>query len=194
MTTQQVYSLRLCGIGGQGIVSLSSAVARAAVKQGLSVSVIDRPRSAMRLGPITCDVRFGKPDCAAFIPMGTADAVLALEPLDGVLNAARLIKKRGTLLLSSTESPTIDELVSGERDKRREDWIELVKKHGALVVSVNASAEAEQATGNAINANFFLIGVLCQAEKRFPVLPETLLGELKGGMLAAFEAGLAYSL
>ncbi len=193
MAILQSYNLRLCGIGGQGVVSLSSAIARAAAKQGVQISVIDRPRSAMRLGPITCDLRFGAPDYAAFIPAGNADAVLALEPLDGALNAARLLKKSGTLLLNAAETPAIDELVSGERDKRREEWVTLVLRRGAAVLRVDASAEAERVTGSAVNANFFLLGVLCRAEKRFPMLPESLLGELKGGALAAFEAGLAYA-
>ena len=190
MAREQEYALRLAGIGGQGVVSLSSAIARAAARQGLAVSVIDRPRSAMRLGPITCDLRFGAAGRAAFIPSGNADAVLALEPLDGALNAARLLKKDGLVLLNAAATLSIDELVGGERDARRDEWIALVESRGAKVVRVNAPALAKKAGGSAVDANFFLLGVLCQLEKRFPVSAESLRAELSGGAKTAFEAGL----
>lgn len=191
MASEQAYSLRIAGIGGQGVVSVSSVIAHAAVKQGLSVSVIDRPRSAMRLGPITCDLRFGAPGVAPFIPAGSADAVLALEPLDGAMNAARLLKKSGTVLVNTAETRAIGELVSGERDGRREEWIALVEARGANVVRVNASVLAQKATGGVVNANYFLLGVLCKTAQGFPVLPQNIRGELAGGALIAFEAGLA---
>lgn len=190
MTIQQSYNLRLCGIGGQGVVSLSSVIARAAARQGLTVSVIDRPRSAMRLGPITCDLRFGAAGRAAFIPAGNADAVLALEPLDGALNAARLLKRDGLVVLNAAETLSIDELVAGERDARRDEWIALVESRGAKVVRADAPALAKKAGGSAVDANFFLLGLFCRLEKRFPVSVESFRAELSGDAKMAFEAGL----
>ena len=50
------FYLRIAGIGGQGSVHLAKTLAQAAVACGTTVSMFERPRSAMRLGPITCDL------------------------------------------------------------------------------------------------------------------------------------------
>lgn len=190
----QRFHLRIAGIGGQGVVSVSSIIARAAEKQGVAVSVIDRPRSAMRLGPITCDIRFGEPGAASFITPGDADAVLGLEPLDGTLNAAWLLKKNGLLLLNTSQTPSIEELVGGERDARRDDWLKRLEQRGARAISVDANREAAAATGKAANANYYLLGVLTATEKMFPILPDSIRSVLSDQQdkLAAFEKGAAY--
>lgn len=191
----QRFDLRIAGVGGQGVVGLSTLIARAAARQGLFVSVIDRPRSAMRLGPITCDLRFGRPGSAAFITPGDADAVLALEPLDGVMNAAWLLKKDGLLLLNAAETPTIEEIVSGKRDARRDDWLDAVEQRGAAVVRVDAAKEAVDCGSSAESEGYFLLGVLCAGAAGFPVSTQAIREELAGqtGRLTAFEGGLRRS-
>ena len=82
------FYLRIAGIGGQGSVHLAKTLAQAAVACGTTVSMFERPRSAMRLGPITCDLCFNAPAFSPLIVPGEADAVLGMEPLDGVMNAA----------------------------------------------------------------------------------------------------------
>lgn len=191
----QRFDLRVVGVGGQGVVGLSTAIARAAARQGLTASAIDRPRSAMRLGPITCDLRFGDSGAASFITSGDADAVLALEPLDGVLNAAWLLKKDGFLLLNAAETPTIEELVSGKRDARRDDWLDAVEQRGAAVLRVDAAKEAVECGSDAESGGYFLLGVLCASAKGFPVSPQAIREELAGqtGRLTAFEGGLRFA-
>ena len=186
------FHLRIAGVGGQGIVSLSSVIAKAAEHQGLSVSVIDRPRSAMRLGPITCDIRLGEPGMASFITPGDADVVLGIEPLDGVLNGAWLLKKDGLLLLNESQTLSIDELVGGNQDARRTDWLNQLNQRGARVISVDANQAAVKSTGNTVNANYYLLGVLISTEKSFPVLPESIRSVLSGqtDKMTAFEKGM----
>ena len=116
------FRLRIAGIGGQGTVHLAKTLAAAAAASGVKVTMIERPRSAMRLGPITCDLCFQDPEFAPFITPGDADAVLGMEPLDGVLNAEYYIKKNGTVILQSEETPTVDEFVLLQRDPRRDEW------------------------------------------------------------------------
>ena len=81
------FYLRICGVGGQGSVHLAGTLAAAAVREGISVSVIDRPRSAMRLGPITCDLCLGQEGFAPFIVPGEADAVLKQLPAHAAVGA-----------------------------------------------------------------------------------------------------------
>jgi Pyruvate/2-oxoacid:ferredoxin oxidoreductase gamma subunit len=183
----QVYRLRIAGIGGQGVVHLATTIGAAAATGGIPVSVIDRPRSAMRLGPITCDLCFGQTEFAPFIVPGEADAVLGMEPLDGVMNAAYFLKPNGTLVLQARQTPTIEEVLSGQEDVRRTQWKQALEQRGGRVVWANPSDGGER------GRNYYMLGVLTAACPDFPVSRESLERELadQAANLAAFRSGLA---
>ena len=168
------FYLRICGVGGQGSVHLAGTLAAAAVREGISVSVIDRPRSAMRLGPITCDLCLGQEGFAPFIVPGEADAVLGQEPLDGVLNAAYYLKKGGTLVLQSEATPSIGEAVACGIDERRTAWKEKMLRWGCQVVEADASA----ITGT--GRNYYMLGVFLRACPWFPISAAAVEEELAG--------------
>lgn len=185
MSRENVYNLRLAGIGGRGVVGLATVIAKAAQRAGVAVSVIDRPRSAMRLGPITCDIIFGQQGFAPFIAPGDADALLAAEPLDGVMNARWLLKKGGVAVLSTDAMPTIDELVSGDEDPRRAEWMTATKKRAGKLLRVDTA-------GDGVAAGYHLLGALVAAAPGFPVPQAALREELadRPEALAGFEKGL----
>lgn len=187
MNHSQVFYLRLAGIGGQGVVHLATTIASAAVKAGVPVSVIDRPRSAMRLGPITCDVCFGQEEFAPFIVPGEADAVLGMEPLDGVMNAAYLLKPNGILVLQVQPTHTIEDVLSGTEDARRIQWKEQIEARGGCVVT----AEPSDVTG--ICRNYYMLGVLMKVCPEIPVSEEDILHVLNGqeDNIAAFRQGMS---
>lgn len=166
------FYLRICGVGGQGTVHLAGTLAAAAIREGVAVSVIDRPRSAMRLGPITCDLCLGQEGFAPFISPGEADAVLGQEPLDGVLNAAYYLKQGGTLVLQSRPTPSIEESVACAADPRRKEWKEEQLRRGCQLV------EAEPPAG--LGGNYYMLGVLLRACPKFPISGAALEMELAG--------------
>lgn len=166
------YYLRVAGIGGQGTVHLSRTLANAAADSGIAVSMIERPRSAMRLGPITCDLCFNSPVFAPFILPGEADAVLGMEPLDGVTNGAYYLKRNGTLLLQAEATPTIEEAVLAMTDSRREDWKRELAQRGAKVLTV--MPEGEDVRGK----NYYMLGVLMQVCPEIPVTAEAVEKQL----------------
>lgn len=168
------FYLRICGVGGQGSVHLAGTLAAAAVREGISVSVIDRPRSAMRLGPITCDLCLGQEGFAPFIVPGEADAVLGQEPLDGVLNAAYYLKRGGMLVLQSEPVPSIQEAVDCCADERRAVWKEELLRRGCRVAEADASA----VTG--VGRNYYMLGVLLRACPAFPISAAAVETELAG--------------
>ena len=183
--SENVFRLRIAGIGGQGVVHLATTISRAAADSGVPVSVIDRPRSAMRLGPITCDVIFRQDAFAPFIVPGEADAVLGLEPLDGIMNAAYEIKPDGLLVLNRQETPTIEEVVSGQADPRRTQWLEQLRSRGARVV-------AAACPDSAASLNYYLFGRLMAVCPDFPVSAEAIRQVLKEQEknCRSFQAGL----
>ena len=193
MQRDHVFNLRVVGIGGEGIVSLSSLIAETAVAAGISVTVVERPRSAMRLGPITCDIIFHQENIAAFIAPGDADAVLSPEPLDGIMNAAYCLRKGGLALLNGRGTPTIAEIVSGAEDARLSELTRTAEEFGVHIKFVDAVATSLERMGNTLGVNDYLLGALCALEKRFPLNPDQLRVALAAqpGRLYCFERGLA---
>lgn len=180
------YYLRVAGVGGQGTVHLAKTLANAAADSGIEVSMIERPRSAMRLGPITCDLCFNSEGFAPFIVPGEADAVLGMEPLDGVMNAAYYLKRSGTLLLQAEATPTIDETVLVMTDPRREAWKQQLAERGARLLTV--APEGEDMQGK----NYYMLGALMQACPEIPVTAEAVEKQLAGQPvnLELFHRGL----
>lgn len=174
MSQNQEFHLRIAGIGGQGVVHLATTIASAAADEGIPVSVIDRPRSAMRLGPITCDLCFGQAEFAPFIVPGEADVVLGMEPLDGVMNAAYLLKPDGTAVLQARPTPTIEEVVACQEDARRSQWKQLLEERGGRIVLVDTAGIA------GIGLNYYMLGALLAACSAFPVSARAIEKELAG--------------
>lgn len=190
--SQKRYNLRAVGIGGKGVVKFSSLLEQAAVDAGIQVTMVERPRSAMRLSPITCDIIFYQAHLASFIAPGDADVVFSLEPLDGLMNASYYLKKGGLALLGSSGTETIAELVSGEKDGRAQECWERVDAFGGRIVEVDAVKASIDITGDERGAHYYLLGVLCALEPGFPLSAEQIRPVLSGGTLACFEKGLEY--
>ena len=181
--SQKRYNLRAVGIGGKGVVKFSSLLEQAAVDAGIQVTMVERPRSAMRLSPITCDIIFYQAHLASFIAPGA---------LDGLMNASYYLKKGGLALLGSSGTETIAELVSGEKDGRAQECWEKVDAFGGRIVEVDAVKASIDITGDERGAHYYLLGVLCALEPGFPLSAEQIRPVLSGGTLACFEKGLEY--
>lgn len=195
MNSGNQYNLRIAGLGGQGVVTLATIIAEAAAFAGLKISVIDRPRSAMRLCQIYCDVIFGQDYLAPLIAQGTADVVIGMEPLEGIRSAADLIRKGGSLLLNSSRIPQISEIVTGEPYPELDPLISEIENHDATLMFVNANEMAADETGSILGANFVMLGILAKYANDFPLSADQLrqVIEKDSSNIRCFERGLAYS-
>ena len=177
------FRLRVAGIGGQGTVHMAKPLAAAAAASGIRVTMIERPRSAMRLGPITCDLCFGDDSFAPFIVPGEADAVLGMEPLDGVMNAEYYVKEGGTVVLQSVETPTVDEFVLVQRDPRRDEWKQDLLDHSVRVITLTPEGE------NMAGRNYYMLGAFMKLCPQLPVPVEAVEEQLAGQNLEMLRRG-----
>ncbi len=77
------YDILVCGIGGQGAISLGTALKLAALRQGLGVAGAERRGGAQREGVVTSNVRYFDENG------GSAPAVSGLIPAGGGAYAHR---------------------------------------------------------------------------------------------------------
>jgi indolepyruvate ferredoxin oxidoreductase beta subunit len=195
MNSGNHFNLRIAGLGGQGVVTLAATLADSAATAGLEISVIDRPRSAMRLCQIYCDVIFGQENLAPLIAQGTADVVVGLEPLEGVRSAADLVRKDGLVLLNASRVPQISDIVTGEPYPELDPLISKIEEHGVRFLIVDVNELAVEQTGTILGANFVLLGILATHADNFPLLPDQIrqVIERDSPNMQCFELGLAYS-
>ncbi len=84
------YSIYLTGVGGQGIIRVSTIIGEAAMRKGLKVVMSELHGMAERGGMVTTEVKIGD-SSSAIIQDGNADLLFAMEPVE----ALRSLEKVG---------------------------------------------------------------------------------------------------
>ncbi len=87
------YDILICGIGGQGAISLGTVLKLAAIRDGLGVAGAERRGGAQREGVVTSNVRYfeGRGESVSgLIPAAGARMMIAMEPLEALRQALYL--------------------------------------------------------------------------------------------------------
>jgi indolepyruvate ferredoxin oxidoreductase, beta subunit len=105
------FELLFVGVGGQGVITLAQIAGSAAHAAGLPVVVGQLHGMSQRGGSVTCSVCFG-PGESSFLTDGTADAIVACEPLEALRAADQLDPER-TQVVTNTATISAFELTQG---------------------------------------------------------------------------------
>jgi indolepyruvate ferredoxin oxidoreductase beta subunit len=183
------FDIVLAGVGGQGVLSLSSIIAAGAIEAGLHVKQSEVHGMAQRGGAVTAHLRIADaPVQSELIPWGGASLILSLEPLES-LRYLHLLAPSGTVLTASqplanmSDYPPLESVLSAVRSLPRARILD-------------AAAIARRA-GLAQATNMVMAGA---ASALLPVPPEAIEGRIvakfrrKGqkvvdANLSAFRAG-----
>ena len=144
------YDVILAGVGGQGVLSVASIIAHAALSEGFEVRQSEVHGMAQRGGAVLSHMRIAKGKIAGdLVPKGGADMIIAVEPLES-LRYVSYLKATGILVTAADpytnipNYPNIEEIHSSI--KRLSHWR-----------IVEAAALAKEA-GLAKAANTVMIG------------------------------------
>jgi indolepyruvate ferredoxin oxidoreductase beta subunit len=187
------YKIYVAGVGGQGIIRISTIIGEAAMKKGLNAVMSELHGMAERGGIVTSEVKVGNAS-SALIQKGNADLLLALEPVEAlrsldkvgpnttaIVNSVPIIPFTVSLGISSY--PEVSQIIAELRDKVANifvlDALDLARKAGDL-----------------ITVNVVMLGAAA-AIPGFPVGKELLLASMKQTFpastievnAAAFESG-----
>lgn len=145
------YNIILAGVGGQGGLSISVVIARAAMAAGFLVKQSEVHGMSQRGGEVLAHLRIADAEIhSPTIPMGSADLILAFEPLEALRYVSWLSAERGFVVSARApirnipNYPEIDAIIAE---------IEKLPRHRIL----DAEAIAK-AAGNAKSANVVLVG------------------------------------
>jgi indolepyruvate ferredoxin oxidoreductase beta subunit len=120
------YDVILAGVGGQGVLSVASIIAHAALAEGLAVRQSEVHGMAQRGGAVLAHLRIADGEIAGdLVPKGGADLIISMEPLES-LRYVSWLKSSGALVTAAdpfvniTNYPDINEVTSSI--KRLPKW------------------------------------------------------------------------
>ena len=88
----------LAGVGGQGILSIAAVIGEAALKEGWYMKQSEVHGMSQRGGDVQSNLRISdKPVASDLIPLGQADLIISLEPMES-LRYWPYLKKDGWLV------------------------------------------------------------------------------------------------
>jgi indolepyruvate ferredoxin oxidoreductase beta subunit len=77
-----VTNVVIAGLGGQGVITASDVLARAAFRAGFDVKKSETHGMSQRGGSVHSDIRFGDAVLSPMVTPGQADYLLVLEPAE----------------------------------------------------------------------------------------------------------------
>jgi len=190
---KNVYKIFVTGVGGQGIIRVSTIIGEAAMKKGLNAVMSELHGMAERGGIVTSEMKIGNA-YSALIEKGDADLLLALEPAEAlrslekvgpdttaIVNSAPIIPFTVSLGISSY--PEVSQIIAELKDR-------------ILNLFVLDALELARRAGDVIALNMVMLGAAA-AIPGFPVEKELLLASMRQALpastieanSAAFESG-----
>ncbi|MGB9834934.1 MAG: indolepyruvate oxidoreductase subunit beta [bacterium] len=164
-------NLIVAGVGGQGSVLASHIIAEAAIDQGFKVRVGETFGAAMRGGAVASHVRIGDVS-SPLIKMHQAQAILALEPLEGLRVGLKFLASNGIVILNTRSIPPVDVFMGKFIYPEIKEIVRDLESLGGKVYAFDATQIAIEA-GSARTLNSVILGAL-SASKIWPFPPEIL--------------------
>ena len=170
-----IYKIYLTGVGGQGIIRVSTIIGEAAVKKGLKAVMSELHGMAERGGVVTTEMKIGSAS-SALIQKGNADLLLALEPVEALRSLEKVGPNTTAIVNSAPIIPFTVSLGISSYPEVSQIITELKDKIGNLFV-IDALNLAQKA-GDLITLNIVMLGAAA-AIPGFPVGKELLLASMK---------------
>lgn len=160
----------MCGVGGQGLVLMTSVIGNACAKVGKKVVTGEMYGLAQRSGTVSVHLRIGEDVYSPLIPYGEADVLIALEAIE-TLRYVEYLRKNGIVLMNSRimhpPFETSGVLKKSTRYIALEDILSKLRTWTPNIALVNALSLAREA-GNVNTENTVMLGGL-SALKAFPI-------------------------
>lgn len=91
----------LSGVGGQGILSIATIIGAAALKEGLYIKQAEVHGMSQRGGDVQSNLRISsEPIASDLIPLGMADIIVSLEPMEA-MRYLPYLKKDGWIITNT---------------------------------------------------------------------------------------------
>lgn len=140
----------LCGVGGQGILSIATVIGQAATACGINLKQAEVHGMSQRGGDVQSHLRLSDaPIWSDLIPEGETDLIISMEPMEA-LRYVPCLSREGAVVSASTPFVNIPDYPSEESVKA-----ELQALPKAKIIDIDALARE---AGSPRSANMVLLG------------------------------------
>lgn len=141
----------LCGVGGQGILSIATIIGEAATKAGVNLKQAEVHGMSQRGGDVQSNLRLStEPIYSDLIPEGETDLIISMEPMES-LRYLPYLAANGTIVTSSKPFINIPNYPELDALNAELDALPSVEKLDIETVAKDA--------GNPRGANMVLLGM-----------------------------------
>ena len=145
----------LCGVGGQGILSIATIIGEAAMNENLYIKQAEVHGMSQRGGDVQSNLRISSdPIYSDLIARGSADVIISMEPMEA-LRYLPFLKKDGWIITSSTPFVNIPNYPGIETIKK-----DLEKLPNVILIDIGQKAKD---AGVPRSANVILLGAAQKA-------------------------------
>ena len=146
----------LCGVGGQGILSIATIRGEAAINEGLYIKQAEVHGMSQRGGDVQSNLRISSnPINSDLIALGQADVIISMEPMEALRYLPYLNKETGWIITSSVPFVNIPNYPDMENIKA-----EYGKMGNVRFIDIEAMAKENEVPRS---ANVILLGAALHA-------------------------------
>ena len=146
----------LCGVGGQGILSIATIIGEAAINEGLYIKQAEVHGMSQRGGDVQSNLRISSnPINSDLIALGQADVIISMEPMEALRYLPYLNQKTGWIITSSVPFVNIPNYPDMENIKA-----EYGKMGNVRFIDIEAMAKENEVPRS---ANVILLGAALHA-------------------------------
>jgi indolepyruvate ferredoxin oxidoreductase beta subunit len=147
----QIYNILICGVGGQGVITLTQLIAEAARLAGYDVKTSELHGLSQKGGSVQTFIRFGKMVYSPLFSSGRADLIMGLEANE-VLREINFAKKEAVLVANEYFLPY-------DNAKSKEEVLgEINKLYAGEKHILSASKICERELGKEVLSGVYLLG------------------------------------
>lgn len=146
-------NILLCGVGGQGIITMGRLIGTALVDKGVKVRIAEVHGLAQRGGSVNVHVRFGEDVYSPLICKGKAQALVALELIEAIRYLSYLSENGILLVNDALIPPPLPKI----KIPNRKEILEEFKRLNIEFYIVDATKIAMKA-GSAASTNVVMLG------------------------------------
>lgn len=179
------FDLVIAGVGGQGNIVASQAIAQCAMDAGYNVVNTETKGAAQRGGSVLSHVRFADgPIFSPIVPQGQADILLGFEPLEA-LRYISILSKSGKYIINTAPVPTILANMKVDVYPSHEEMLAAVAAQGLEGYRIDATQAAKD-LGNVLLTNVIMLGAFTAITGVLPA--DAVLQKLLSMVNAKFHA------
>lgn len=149
------YSIVICGVGGQGLITLNKVLIKAALIEGYEARTSELHGLSQRGGSVETHIRFGEKIYSPLVKKGGANLIIAIEAQEALKASYYASKKIGTVFVINDFIAPIpmEESIPGQKIS------ESLKDFSKEVLMIPATEITQKELGNPVLAGIYLLGI-----------------------------------